>query len=114
MAISKRFSAIELVNPIDSPISGYGITFGGRIQLRPKDRVLIDNGGSGFRALDIYLSLFSNPVVYFCLTLLLRPNPGIRSIVPEYSKAPAMAITETNTIPTYKGVFEVFPISRGI
>ena len=64
MAISKRFSAIELVNPIDSPISGYGITFGGRIQLRPKDRVLIDNGGSGFRALDIYLSLFSNPVVY--------------------------------------------------
>ncbi len=49
-----------------------------------------------------------------CLTLLLRPNPGIRSIVPEYSKAPATAIAETSTIPTYKGVFEVFPISRGI
>lgn len=62
--VKPRFSNIELIGPATSPLSNYMPSFGGRTQLRSQDRILVDNGGSGYRALDIYMSLFLNPVVY--------------------------------------------------
>lgn len=62
--VKPRFSNIELVQPTSSPFSRYMPSFGGRTLLTSQDRILVNNGGSGAKALDIYLSLFVNPVVF--------------------------------------------------
>lgn len=60
----RRFSNIEQLTPTNNPLYGFAPTYGGKTMLSSTDRVLIDNGGSGYRALDVYLSLFLNPIVY--------------------------------------------------
>lgn len=62
--VKPRFSNIEIVTPTSSPLSPHMPAYGGRAMLSSTDRVLIDNGGGGLRGLDIYLSLFVNPVVF--------------------------------------------------
>lgn len=54
----------ELVTPLNSPLGWTVPAFGGKTLLNPQDRTLIENGGGGWRALDIYLSLFKNPVAF--------------------------------------------------
>ena len=61
--MAKRFSNVELISPVNNPISPYVPTYGGRSMLSTQDRVLIDNQSSGLYSLDLYLSLFLNPVV---------------------------------------------------
>lgn len=62
--MAKRFTNVELVNPVDSPFSPYFPTFNGRAMLSSQDRVLIENGSGGARSVDLYSSLFLNPVVH--------------------------------------------------
>jgi phage gp29-like protein len=59
-----RFSNVEVITPVSSPLSPSMPSYGGRAMLSSQDRVLVDNGGSSYRGLDIYLSLMSNPVVF--------------------------------------------------
>lgn len=64
MATSYRQLVGELITPVNTPWGWTAPTFGGKTLLSPQDRTLIDNGGAGWQALDIYLSLFKNPVAF--------------------------------------------------
>jgi phage gp29-like protein len=97
--MAKRFVNTELINPVDSPFSPYFPTFNGRVMLSSQDRVLIDNGAGGSRSVDLYSSLFLNPVVHRSWTKLMdeichRDLVAVPADDSEYAKLVADDILE--------------------
>lgn len=63
----RRFSNIELARLSNDPYQwGLHPTYGGDIRIQPKDRLLVEKGGNGSQALDLYLDLLTDSQVYFC------------------------------------------------
>lgn len=54
---------LEVADNLNSPVNYQQYSFGDKVILNRQDQLLISQGGSGVRALDVYLSLFSHPTV---------------------------------------------------
>lgn len=61
----RRYSSIELASIANDPyLYGFAPTWG-KIRLSSKDRFLVEQGGTGGEALDLYLNLLTDPQAYF-------------------------------------------------
>lgn len=65
---AKRFKSAELATIITDPLRGYSPTYGSTtFLLNPQDQLLLEKGGAGMRALDLYLDLATDPHVFACI-----------------------------------------------
>lgn len=63
----RRFSNIEIARQSNDPFQwGIHPTYGGSTRISSKDKLLIERGGCGNEALDLYLDLLTDSQVYFC------------------------------------------------
>lgn len=60
----RRFSNIELASISNDPYLYGSVPTFGKIRISPKDRLLIENGGTGSESLDLYLNLLTDNHVY--------------------------------------------------
>jgi len=60
----RRFNSIELASIANDPYSYGSVPTFGKIRINPKDRVLVENGGTGSDALELYLNLLTDNQVY--------------------------------------------------
>lgn len=60
----KRFNNLELASLANDPYTYGSIPTFGKIRINPKDRILVENGGTGSDSLELYLNLLTDNQVY--------------------------------------------------
>lgn len=69
----KRFQNKELANVTNSPLIGIPPSYGTKTHiLNSQDALLIEKGGTGIRALDVYFDLASDPHAFACIDKLVQ------------------------------------------
>lgn len=73
---AKRFNELALSKPlastINNPLLGFAPIWGGTVRLTPQDQLLVQAGGGGIRALDVYYDLLVDPHVFATLDKVLQ------------------------------------------
>lgn len=69
----KRFKAKELANTANNPLLGMPPSYGSTTHLlNSQDALLVQKGGTGLRALDLYFDLASDPHAFACIDKIIQ------------------------------------------